>query len=161
MVLGDAQVDNYAVVKIGYSATTGMVRVAIDEKNTGDFRTCFTEVTHFEPNWWREATIGISATTGQLADNHDILSVETVEGEGNPDNVQVSKSREISDLEESENTTFKEMMTKYSVNSNGLSESERNILKVMEIADQRHRLEVNKMRRELEHRIVGRDGKGK
>ena len=138
-----------------------MVRVAIDEKNTGDFRTCFTEVTHFEPNWWREATIGISATTGQLADNHDILSVETVEGEGNPDNVQVSKSREISDLEESENSTFREMMTKYSVNSNALSESERNILKVMEIADQRHRLGVNKMRRELEHRIVGRDGKGK
>lgn len=149
------------MVKIGYSATTGMVRVAIDEKNTGDFRTCFTEVTHFEPNWWREATIGISATTGQLADNHDILSVETVEGEGNPDNVQVSKSREISDLEESENSTFREMMTKYSVNSNALSESERNILKVMEIADQRHRLGVNKMRRELEHRIVGRDGKGK
>ena len=149
------------MVKIGYSATTGMVRVAIDEKNTGDFRTCFTEVTHFEPNWWREATIGISATTGQLADNHDILSVETVEGEGNPDNVQVSKSREISDLEESESSTFREMMTKYSVNSNALSESERNILKVMEIADQRHRLGVNKMRRELEHRIVGRDGKGK
>ena len=91
---GDAQVDNYAVVKIGYSATTGMVRVAIDEKNTGDFRTCFTEVTHFEPNWWREATIGISATTGQLADNHDILSVETVEGEGNPDNVQVTRSED-------------------------------------------------------------------
>ena len=87
--------------------------------------------------------------------------METVEGEGNPDNVQVSKSREISDLEESESSTFREMMTKYSVNSNALSESERNILKVMEIADQRHRLGVNKMRRELEHRIVGRDGKGK
>ena len=158
---GDAQVDNYAVVKIGYSATTGMVRVAIDEKNTGNFHICINERVDLDANWWRKAYIGISATTGQLADNHDILSVETVEGEGNPDNVQVSKSREISDLEESENSTFREMMTKYSVNSNALSESERNILKVMEIADQRHRLGVNKMRRELEHRIVGRDGKGK
>ena len=133
-----------------------MVRVAIDERNTGDFKTCFTEVTHFEPGWWKEATIGISATTGQLADNHDILAVETVEGEGDPDKVAVSVPREIQELEEEESHTFKEMMTRYSVNEAALSEPAKRLLKVMEQVDQRRHLELNKMKRELEHKIVGR-----
>ena len=144
------------MVKIGYSESTGLVRVAIDEKNTGKFTTCFTEATHFEPGWWREATIGISATTGQLADNHDILSVETVEGEGDPDKVAVSVPREIKELEEEESHTFREMMTRYSVNEAALSDSAKKLLKAMERVDQRRHLGLNKMKRELEHKVVGR-----
>ena len=149
---GDAQVDNYAVVKIGYSATTGMVRVAIDEKNTGDFRTCFTEVTHFEPNWWREATIGISATTGQLADNHDILSVETVEGEGNPDNVQVTRSedREMA----SDSRALQQLLRENQVDVDKLSVTERAIVHVMEKLQTRREMEVSKLKREVEHTLV-------
>ena len=149
---GDAQVDNYAVVKIGYSATTGMVRVAIDEKNTGDFRTCFTEVTHFEPNWWREATIGISATTGQLADNHDILSVETVEGEGNPDNVHVTRSedREMA----SDSRALQQLLRENQVDVDKLSVTERAIVHVMEKLQTRREMEVSKLKREVEHTLV-------
>lgn len=29
------------------------------------------------PEWLRDANIGISATTGQLADNHDVISLQT------------------------------------------------------------------------------------
>ena len=148
------------MVKIGYSESTGMVRVAIDEKNTGNFKTCFTEVTQFEPGWWKEATIGISATTGQLADNHDILSVETVEGEGDPDKVAVSVPREIKELEEEESHTFQEMLTRYSVNEAALSDSAKKLLKAMERVDQRRHLGLNKMKRELEHKIVGRNFSG-
>ena len=71
------QVDNYAVVKIGYEGDTQTVRVSIDEKNTGEFHTCFTDTLNLSPDWWHNIHIGISSTTGQLADNHDILSVET------------------------------------------------------------------------------------
>ena len=90
-------------MKIGYSASTGKVTVSIDEKNTGNFHTCFTENITLKPDWWRRAYIGISATTGQLADNHDILSVETVEGESDPDKVLVSESKEVQDLKNHEN----------------------------------------------------------
>ena len=148
------------MVKIGYSESPGMVRVALDEKNTGNSKTCFTEVTQFEPGWWRQATIGISATTGQLADNHDILSVETVEGEGDPDKVAVSVPREIKELEEEESHTFQEMLMRYSVNEAALSDSAKKLLKAMERVDQRRHLGLNKMKRELEHKIVGRNFSG-
>ena len=93
-------------MKIGYSASTGKVTVSIDEKNSGNFHTCFTENINLKPDWWRRAYIGISATTGQLADNHDILSVETVEGESDPDKIIVDKTMKAA--EESAGSALKE-----------------------------------------------------
>ena len=142
-------------MKIGYSASTGKVTVSIDEKNTGNFHTCFTENITLKPDWWRRAYIGISATTGQLADNHDILSVETVEGESDPDKVLVSESKEVQDLKNHENHMFAELMTKYSVNVNGLDQKERSILKLIEESDKSQHLALNKLKRETEHKIVG------
>ena len=142
-------------MKIGYSASTGKVTVSIDEKNTGNFHTCFTENITLKPDWWRRAYIGISATTGQLADNHDILSVETVEGESDPDKVLVSESKEVQDLKNHENHMFAELMTKYSVNVNGLDQKERSLLKLIEESDKNQHLALNKLKRETEHKIVG------
>ena len=142
-------------MKIGYSASTGKVTVSIDEKNSGNFHTCFTENINLKPDWWRRAYIGISATTGQLADNHDILSVETVEGESDPDKVLVSESKEVQDLKNHENHMFAELMTKYSVNVNGLDQKERSILKLIEESDKNQHLALNKLKRETEHKIVG------
>lgn len=142
-------------MKIGYSASTGKVTVSIDEKNTGNFHTCFTENITLKPDWWRRAYIGISATTGQLADNHDILSVETVEGESDPDKVLVSESKEVQDLKNHESHMFAELMTKYSVNVNGLDQKERSILKLIEESDKNQHLALNKLKRETEHKIVG------
>ena len=151
-VCGDAQVDNYAVVKIGYSATTGMVRVAIDEKNTGNFHICINERVDLDANWWRKAYIGISATTGQLADNHDILSVETVEGEGNPDNVQVTRSedREMA----SDSRALQQLLNENHVDVGKLSVTERAIIHVMEKLQTRREMEVSKLKREVEHTLV-------
>ena len=142
-------------MKIGYSASTGKVTVSIDEKNTGNFHTCFTENITLKPDWWRRAYIGISATTGQLADNHDILSVETVEGESDPDKVLVSESKEVQDLKNHESHMFAELMTKYSVNVNGLDQKERSLLKLIEESDKSQHLALNKLKRETEHKIVG------
>ena len=148
----DAQVDNYAVVQIGYSAPTGMVRVAIDEKNTGNFHICINERVDLDANWWRKAYIGISATTGQLADNHDILSVETVEGEGNPDNVQVTRSedREMA----SDSRALQQLLRENQVDVDKLSVTERAIVHVMEKLQTRREMEVSKLKREVEHTLV-------
>ena len=142
-------------MKIGYSASTGKVTVSIDEKNSGNFHTCFTENINLKPDWWRRAYIGISATTGQLADNHDILSVETVEGESDPEKVLVSESKEVQDLKNHESHMFAELMTKYSVNVNGLDQKEHSLLKLIEESDKSQHLALNKLKRETEHNIVG------
>lgn len=145
------------MVKIGYSASTGKVTVSIDEKNTGNFHTCFSETISLNADWWKTAYIGISATTGQLADNHDILSVETVEGEGDPDKVAVSESKELQELHTNENNVFNELMKKFSVNVNALNVKERSVLSLIEDTDKNQRLALNKLKRELEHKIVGKE----
>ena len=142
------------MVKIGYSESTGMVRVSIDERNTGDFKTCFTEVTHFEPGWWKEATIGISATTGQLADNHDILSVETVEGEGDPDRIAVSNPQDR--IAASDRKALRELLAENGVDLSQLTATERGVVALMERLQQTQELEVDKLKREVEHTLVGR-----
>ena len=131
-----------------------MIRVSLDENNTGKFHTCFVEQTAFASDWWRTAYVGISASTGQLADNHDILSIETVEGEGDPDKVAASPSHAAAKLEEEENSAFQAMMAKRSVNPAALTAQENALVKMMEAIDQRRRLDVSKLKRELEHRIV-------
>ena len=130
--------------------------VAMDEKNTGSFHVCFTENVQFKESWWKKMHLGISATTGQLADNHDILSVETVLGEGDPMKVSESKSKELTELEENESNAFKMLLKRHSVNEDALTANERGLLKVAERCDQQERLAIRKLKRELEHKIVGR-----
>lgn len=149
--------DNYAVVKIGFDGTTHMVRVSIDEKNSGTFHTCFSEVVDLPGQWWQGAHVGISATTGQLADNHDILSVETVAGEGDPERVTQGESSEAAALQREETALFSRVAARHSVNEAALDVSEKGLLRVMEKLDQRQRLALGKLERELEHRIVGGD----
>lgn len=49
----------------------------VDPKNSGEWADCVTIAnTGLEPNWLVESHIGFTGTTGQLADNHDILSLE-------------------------------------------------------------------------------------
>ena len=98
------------MVKIGYSASTGFVRVAIDEKNTGNFHICLNERVDLSPNWWRNARISVSAATGQLADNHDILAVETTQGVGDPDLVAVSASHEEAAAEKEDTELVQELL---------------------------------------------------
>jgi mannose-binding lectin 2 len=60
--------------------TDDSLKVMIDARNTGDWIEC-ADIPHGElglaPGWLADAYVGITASTGQLADNHDILSFET------------------------------------------------------------------------------------
>lgn len=51
------------------------VRLEVDPQNEGAWTECYAGTLPFSPEWLRRATFGITASTGALADNHDILSV--------------------------------------------------------------------------------------
>ena len=148
--------DNYAVVKIGYSASTGMVKVSVDEKNTGAFHTCFTEKVDLKPNWWRTAYLGISASTGQLADNHDILSVETIVGESDPDKVTMSNIQKATEEVKAVKKDMNNRLKQFNLDMDTLSMSETNLVKVMTKLYTQQSEEIEKLSRELEHTLVGR-----
>ena len=145
-------------MKIGFDGASRVVRVSIDEKNTGTFHTCFSEVVDLPGEWWRGAHIGISSTTGQLADNHDILAVETVEGVGDPEKVELGESSETRELQKEETALFSRVVARHSVNEAALDASEKGLMRVMEKLDQRQRLALGKLEREMEHKIVGGRG---
>ena len=50
----------------------------IDAANTGEWESCVkVDDLRLPDNWAAKAYIGLTATTGALADNHDILSLKT------------------------------------------------------------------------------------
>ncbi|TYZ64381.1 hypothetical protein PybrP1_009061 [[Pythium] brassicae (nom. inval.)] len=51
------------------------LRLEVDPKNEGSWTECYAGTLPFSADWVRRATFGITASTGALADNHDILSV--------------------------------------------------------------------------------------
>lgn len=60
------------------SCSFDSLEVLIDAHNTGEWVPCVTIAdTGLPSNWARSAHIGLTATTGQLADNHDIISLKS------------------------------------------------------------------------------------
>lgn len=53
------------------------VTVSVDEKGDGTFRDCASVDLPLEAEWGRRSHVGVTASTGQLADNHDVLSLVT------------------------------------------------------------------------------------
>mmetsp|Transcript_44888 Transcript_44888/g.122979 ORF Transcript_44888/g.122979 Transcript_44888/m.122979 type:complete len:207 (-) Transcript_44888:860-1480(-) len=51
--------------------------VQIDGKNDGQFKDCAVVDLPFAMDWAKSAHIGVTASTGQLADNHDVISLTT------------------------------------------------------------------------------------
>ncbi|CAH0482316.1 unnamed protein product [Peronospora belbahrii] len=51
--------------------------VNIDSNNSGEWMECYKGTLPFEDDWLSRATFGITASTGALADNHDILSIRS------------------------------------------------------------------------------------
>ena len=66
-----------------YRASQKRLVVMLDEKNTGDWKTAFEYIIDELPRGWdKELHLSFSATTGQLADNHDLLSVKLLKAGG-------------------------------------------------------------------------------
>lgn len=86
----DFSIANKSAARITFR--NGRVSVYMDISNTGDWITCF-EDAHLDlpPKWWTRGGgghLGITATTGMVSDNHDILSVQvSQEAEPVPEDV--------------------------------------------------------------------------
>lgn len=73
---GDFSVSSASRLKV--MLTNGKkVSISIDAKNDGEFKECAEMELPFEEDWAEKAYIGLTASTGQLADNHDVLSLVT------------------------------------------------------------------------------------
>lgn len=75
----DVSVYNHSAVRIRFAG--GRVSLWVDAKASGNFVQCFDSASlapGLAEGWWREgAWLGLTATTGDLADNHDLLSLLT------------------------------------------------------------------------------------
>jgi len=61
-----------------FVVTDSTLKVMVDAKNTGDWVHCATlDNLGLPAGWVKDAYIGLTATTGQLADNHDVIAFET------------------------------------------------------------------------------------
>jgi len=72
---GDFSVTNSSRAKIIINDLS--VQIFIDEKNQGKWVECVNFVLPFQTGWLQKSRIGLSASTGQLVDNHDVLSFVT------------------------------------------------------------------------------------
>jgi len=56
-----------------------MMILEYDERSSGDWKPCVhlsLADKNLPPDWLRDSHVGITATTGQLADNHDVISLQ-------------------------------------------------------------------------------------
>lgn len=77
-----APAERFAAVRLVKERNS--VSVFLDARGTGDFKSCISSLMlpqHLRGNeWWSMAHIGVSASTGQLADNHDVLALQVWNG---------------------------------------------------------------------------------
>jgi len=75
------------------------VSIFVDAKGTGDWKDCTTLELPFLPGWLKEAYIGITASTGQLTDNHDVVSLITYSDDDVPEESDSSQNLPLFSLD--------------------------------------------------------------
>uniref|UniRef100_A0A7S2D3Y1 L-type lectin-like domain-containing protein n=1 Tax=Octactis speculum TaxID=3111310 RepID=A0A7S2D3Y1_9STRA len=69
-------VDSASRIKVQIENGVDLV-LTVDGQNDGDFEECARVTLPFAQDWLAKAHIGVTASTGQLADNHDVISLST------------------------------------------------------------------------------------
>uniref|UniRef100_K3W778 L-type lectin-like domain-containing protein n=1 Tax=Globisporangium ultimum (strain ATCC 200006 / CBS 805.95 / DAOM BR144) TaxID=431595 RepID=K3W778_GLOUD len=93
---------NMSRAKIQYKDS--YVAILIDAKNTGDWVHCYGSHVALPEGWVDDATIGITASTGGLADNHDVIALKVYDDVGDMAHEEVDqkvKNATLHDLDES------------------------------------------------------------
>ncbi len=72
--------EHFAALKVIF--TNGAVSVFLDSSGTGEFKTCIggQKMPEMPQGWWQTAHHGVTAATGQMVDNHDVMSLEVYKG---------------------------------------------------------------------------------
>ncbi|KAI9922000.1 hypothetical protein PsorP6_001453 [Peronosclerospora sorghi] len=75
----------YSSSRIRVIVNGNSLEVDVDPKNSGSWNECYRGTLPFPTDWLRRVTFGITASTGALADNHDILQVQTFDQSNDAD----------------------------------------------------------------------------
>ena len=67
----------YSSSRIRVKIKGNSLEVDVDPNNSGFWNECYKGALPFQNDWLRRATFGITGSTGALADNHDILRVQS------------------------------------------------------------------------------------
>ncbi|TMW61067.1 hypothetical protein Poli38472_014528 [Pythium oligandrum] len=67
----------YSSSRIRVSIDGTMLQLDVDARSDGKWESCYKGELPFTREWLRRATIGITASTGSLADNHDIIKLQS------------------------------------------------------------------------------------
>ncbi|DAZ94228.1 TPA: hypothetical protein N0F65_001078 [Lagenidium giganteum] len=67
----------YSSSRLRIKVNGNNLELEIDPRNEGRWTSCYSGDLPFSREWLRQASFGITASTGSLADNHDIIKVAT------------------------------------------------------------------------------------
>jgi mannose-binding lectin 2 len=70
---------NMSRAKITYTQADQVFTILIDADASGNWVRCYSQRLNFGDDWMNDAYVGISASTGGLADNHDVISFNVYE----------------------------------------------------------------------------------
>ena len=148
------QVDSSAFLQISYDGDTGRVKVMVDESTRGILNSCIDETISLPQNWWKNAYIGVSASTGDLADNHDIIEINTYTGvsELAPIDEDVLEAQQ----EQKKASELEKLLQNENININKLNPTERAFFALVKELYDRQQLQLAQIKRELEHSMAGR-----
>lgn len=76
------------------------IEIFIDPKNSGEWTHCTSlDNVPLPPNWSLRAHVGLTASTGQLADNHDVIYIRNYSDDSVADEIEKT-------LDEMEHITY-------------------------------------------------------
>ncbi|CEG46700.1 RxLR-like protein [Plasmopara halstedii] len=67
---------NMSRAKITYTQADQHITILVDADASGNWIKCYSQRLNFGDDWMSDAYVGISASTGSLADNHDVISIK-------------------------------------------------------------------------------------
>ena len=147
------QVDSASSIRISYDSTTNHIKVDFDEKNQGRYISCIDETVVFPADWWKNVYVGVSASTGDLADNHDLLEVTTYP---NIDTLpEVPKEVAEAQIEKEKRAQLESLLKSENIETSVLNPKEYALFALVKELYDKQQQELAQTKRELEHSMAG------
>lgn len=105
-------------------------------------------------DWWKSVHIGVSASTGDLADNHDVIEIQTYKDISELPALDDASLEEKRSKEKENN--LKILLANENIDINQLNPKERAFFALVKELYDRHTERLFQLKRELEHSMAGR-----
>lgn len=128
--------------------------VRSDHNNRGYYDECLSAKVSLPADWWRNAYIGVSASTGDLADNHDVLEISTVVGVSSLENEEMITRQE---RENAFRAGLAGLLKEEGLEMERLDPAELALASLVKALSDAELDELERLKRELEHSMSGRD----